>query len=198
MNIFCIGHNYIAHTQELNSAIPTEPVVFMKPATPLQPFNYPSFSHNVHYECELVIEICKSGKNIPEEEASAYWNNITLGLDFTARDLQYKLKDKGLPWEKCKAFDGSAHIGSWIHKSDLKNLTDIEFSFFKNNKLMQHGFSSNMIFSFEKLIADLSMYFHLHPGDIVFTGTPEGVGAVLPNDHLIGILEDRTVFDIYA
>lgn len=194
MNIFCIGRNYVAHAKELNSEVPKEPVVFMKPATSLSKFEYPAFSEDVHYECELVFHICKEGKNIPEEDAKHYYDKITVGLDFTARDLQDKLKDKGLPWEKCKGFDGSAFIAGWIDVNDIKNRADIEFQLYKNDNLVQQGFSQNMIFSIEQLIAHISQYFRLHPGDVVFTGTPEGVGPVVPGDILRGTLENREMF----
>lgn len=197
MNIFCIGRNYVAHARELNSDVPSEPIVFMKPSTAISDtFKYPAFSEDIHYECELVIEICKEGKNISENDAGSYWDKITLGLDFTARDIQDKLKAKGLPWEKCKAFDGSAFMGKWIDKSQLKNLHNIEFALYKNEKRVQHGFSENMIFSIDKLIADISVFFTLHPGDILFTGTPEGVGPVQVGDNLKAILEDKEIFQL--
>ncbi len=197
MNIFCIGKNYAAHARELNSDIPTEPVVFMKPSSALsENFIYPAFSKNIHHECELVIEICREGKNISEKEAANYWNKISIGLDFTARDIQDKLKTKGLPWEKSKAFDGSAFVGKWMDKSELKNPDNIEFMLYKNDESVQHGFSGKMLFSIDKIIADISVYFTLHPGDILFTGTPEGVGSVLPGDYLKGVLEDKTIFEL--
>lgn len=195
MNIFCIGKNYEAHVKEMKSAVPSEPVLFMKPATALSAFEYPSFSENVHYECELVVEISKQGKNIAEQDAANYWHKITLGIDFTARDIQDKLKSKGLPWEKCKAFDGSAFVGKWIDKSELLNENNIEFVLYKNEEKVQHGFSANMIFSIDKLIADISKYFTLQPGDLLFTGTPEGVGPVNKGDVLKGVLEGNELFE---
>ena len=195
MNIYCIGKNYEAHVKEMKSAVPSEPVLFMKPATALSDFVYPSFSNNIHYECELVVEISKQGKNISEETAADYWNKITLGIDFTARDIQDKLKAKGLPWEKCKAFDGSAYIGKWIEKSALQNIDNIEFELYKNNEKVQHGFSANMIFTINQLIADISKYFMLQPGDLLFTGTPEGVGPVNKGDVLKGILEGKELLE---
>ncbi len=195
MNIYCIGKNYEAHVKEMKSAVPSEPVLFMKPATALSDFVYPSFSNNIHYECELVVEISKQGKNISVETAADYWNKITLGIDFTARDIQDKLKAKGLPWEKCKAFDGSAYIGKWIEKSALQNIDNIEFELYKNNEKVQHGFSANMIFTINQLIADISKYFMLQPGDLLFTGTPEGVGPVNKDDVLKGVLEGKELLE---
>lgn len=195
MNIFCIGQNYVAHARELNSEVPQEPVVFMKPQTALSGFTYPSFSGDVHYECELVVHISKEGKNISLKQAKNYYDKITLGLDFTARDLQEKLKSKGLPWEKCKAFDGSAFVGEWINKEHL-DCSDIAFQLYKNDVLVQRGFSKNMIFSIEQLIAHISEYFRLYPGDVIFTGTPEGVGAILPGDILKGILQGKKIFEM--
>lgn len=195
MNIYCIGKNYEAHVKEMKSAVPSEPVLFMKPATALSDFVYPSFSNNIHYECELVVKISKQGKKISEETAADYWNKITLGIDFTARDIQDKLKAKGLPWEKCKAFDGSAYIGKWIEKSALQNIDNIEFELYKNNEKVQHGFSANMIFTINQLIADISKYFMLQPGDLLFTGTPEGVGPVNKDDVLKGVLEGKELLE---
>ena len=195
MNIYCIGKNYESHVKEMKSAVPSEPVLFIKPATALSDFIYPSFSDNIHYECELVVEISKQGKNISEAAANDYWNKITLGIDFTARDIQDKLKAKGLPWEKCKAFDGSACIGKWIEKSALQNIDNIEFELYKNNERVQHGFSAHMIFTINQLIADISKYFTLQHGDVLFTGTPEGVGPVSKGDVLKGILEGNELLE---
>lgn len=200
MKIFCIGRNYVAHANELGNAVPEEPVVFLKPKTALAnpnvPFYYPEFTNELHYECELVLRICKNGRYINKRFAHQYYDAITLGIDFTARDIQNELKRKGLPWEKAKAWDNSAAIGKWLPIADFSNLKDINFGFYKNNELVQQGNSGNMIHSFNALLTDMSKYFSLNIGDVVFTGTPEGVGEILPGDELEAILEDQIVLNL--
>ncbi len=198
MKIFCIGRNYAEHAKELGNAVPDEPVVFIKPKSALAqgntPFYYPQFSNELHYEAELVIQICKNGKYISVKNASKYYNQITVGIDFTARDIQNQLKEKGLPWEKAKGWDGSAFIGKW------KNLADytmpLNFSLNLNGAQVQHGLSSNMIFSFDYIISHLSEYFSLNIGDIVYTGTPAGVGECVASDLLEGFLEGEKLFQV--
>lgn len=198
MNIFCVGRNYIDHAKELGNAVPQSPVIFMKPSTALLPNNtampYPSFSNDVHFETELVIKICKSGKNISKEEAKNYYNKITVGIDFTARDIQTELKNKGLPWEKAKAWDNSAVIGNWIELNTVNNPSAIVFSMTKNKEVVQKGNSNDMLFSFDTIVADISHYFTLYPNDIIFTGTPAGVGACNKGDVFEGFLFDTKVF----
>ncbi len=200
MKIICIGRNYSEHAKELNNAIPTEPVIFMKPDSALlrnnDPFYIPSFSQEVHFECELVIRINRLGKNIEPKFASRYYDEIGLGIDFTARDLQAKLKDKGLPWEKAKAFDRSAVIGShFISKNELPAAGSITFQLKKNGELVQDGDTSQMLFPIDELIAQVSNYFTLKIGDLIYTGTPSGVGPVAIGDRLEGFLEGHKMFD---
>lgn len=198
MNIFCVGRNYIDHAKELGNAVPQSPVIFMKPSTALLPNDtampYPSFSNDVHFETELVIKICKSGRNISKEEAKNYYNKITVGIDFTARDIQTELKNKGLPWEKAKAWDNSAVIGNWIELNTVNNPSAIVFSMTKNKEVVQKGNSNDMLFSFDTIVADISHYFTLYPNDIIFTGTPAGVGACNKGDVFEGFLFDTKVF----
>ncbi|GAB3024932.1 fumarylacetoacetate hydrolase family protein [Niabella terrae] len=200
MKIFCIGRNYVAHAKELGNSIPEEPVVFLKPKTALLkshlPFYYPEFTNELHYECELVLRVSKNGRYVNKRYAHQYYDAITLGIDFTARDIQRELKQKGLPWEKAKAWDNSAAIGSWRPLSDFDDLRRINFGFYKNNELVQEGNSSQMIHSFNAIVAHISKYFSLNIGDIIFTGTPEGVGETLPGDMLEGILEDEIVLKL--
>lgn len=198
MKILCIGRNYVEHAKELGNEVPTEPVIFMKPDSAIlkgTDFYIPEFSEDIHYELEVVLKISKVGKYISEQNAGQYFDEIGLGIDFTARDLQSKLKEKGLPWELAKAFDGSAVVSDFYQKEnfDLKNLN---FSLFKNKKEVQNGNTSLMIFSPEKIIAFVSKYFTLKKGDLIFTGTPKGVGKVAEKDVLEGFLEDEKVFDI--
>ncbi len=198
MKIFCIGRNYAEHAKELGNAVPDEPVIFIKPKTALlqgsTPFYYPQFSNELHYEAELVLHICKNGKYISTKNASKYYNNITVGIDFTARDIQKELKEKGLPWEKAKAWDGSACIGKW---KDINTVTKpINFSLNLNGTQVQKGTSADMIFSFDKIVAHISEYFSLNIGDLIFTGTPAGVGECVVADLLTGFLEDEKVFEI--
>ena len=193
MKIFCIGRNYTEHAKELGNAVPDEPVIFMKPKSALllnnTPFYYPAFSNELHYECELVLHISKNGKFIQERFAHNYYDKITVGIDFTARDIQDKLKAKGLPWEKAKAFDNSAAVGTFVDINPDMDMKDINFSFYKNKQLVQSGNSSKMIFSFDKIIANISEYFTLNIGDLVFTGTPAGVGECMVGDDVEAYLE---------
>ncbi len=199
MKIICIGRNYADHAKELGNEIPENPVIFMKPDTAVlkkgSDFYIPEFSNDVHYELEVVLKISKGGKYIQEENADKYFDEIALGIDFTARDLQSKLKEKGLPWELAKGFDGSAVISEFYKKEnfDLKNLN---FTLLKNKEEVQNGNTSLMMFSPEKIIAFVSQYFTLRVGDLVFTGTPKGVGKVAENDILEAYLEDRKILDL--
>jgi 2-keto-4-pentenoate hydratase/2-oxohepta-3-ene-1,7-dioic acid hydratase in catechol pathway len=197
MKIFCVGRNYSEHAKELGNAVPENPVIFSKPDTALlkngEDFYLPDFSNDVHYEAELVIKISKMGKKIQEKFASNYYNEIGFGIDFTARDLQTQLKQKGLPWELAKAFDGSAPIGEFINIKDLQN--PIQFSLFKNNELVQSGNSNDMIFSFDKIVSFISQYFTLKVGDLIYTGTPAGVGQVKIGDKLEGFIEDKKMLN---
>jgi len=200
MKIICVGRNYIDHIAELNNEIPENMVLFMKPNTALlHPKNdlyLPDFSDNVHYECEIVLKICKNGKFIQEKFASNYFEEITLGLDLTARDIQDQLKSKGLPWERAKAFDNSAVVGTFIKKGDLASLDEISFTLERNQEIVQQGNSRLMIYSFEKIICEISKYFTLQVGDLIFTGTPKGVGKIESKDTLTGILENQKVFSV--
>jgi 2-keto-4-pentenoate hydratase/2-oxohepta-3-ene-1,7-dioic acid hydratase in catechol pathway len=199
MKIICIGRNYVAHAKELGNLVPEEPVIFMKPKsallTPGMSFYYPPFTNELHYECELVVKVCKNGKFIDIRNAWQYYNEITLGIDFTARDLQTELKKKGLPWEKSKAFDQSAVIGEWIKTEELTDRDDINFELNLNGTTVQKGQSANMIFSIERILEDASQYFTLNIGDLIFTGTPAGVGECITGDRLEGFLEGRKLLD---
>ncbi len=199
MKIFAIGHNYKAHNQELDNPNPEEPVVFMKPDSALlkdnKPFFLPDFSQEVHYETEIIIKINRIGKNISEKFADRYFDEIGLGVDFTARDLQRKLKKEGKPWEICKGFDGSAVIGSFFSKSEFEDLQNIDFHLTINGDEVQRGNSKDMIFSVNKIISYVSRFFTLKIGDIIFTGTPVGVGQVEINDHLVGYIQDKQAFN---
>jgi 2-keto-4-pentenoate hydratase/2-oxohepta-3-ene-1,7-dioic acid hydratase in catechol pathway len=198
MKIFCIGRNYAEHAKELGNAVPDEPVIFIKPKTALlqgsAPFYYPQFSNELHYEAELVLHICKNGKYISTKNASKYYNNITVGIDFTARDIQNQLKAKGLPWEKAKAWDGSACIGKWKDMNTVKK--PINFSLNLNGTQVQKGNTADMIFSFDKIVAHISEYFSLNIGDLIFTGTPAGVDECVVTDVLTGFLENEQVFEV--
>ncbi|MFM7017664.1 fumarylacetoacetate hydrolase family protein [Flavobacterium sp.] len=200
MKIICIGRNYVKHIEELGNDRPDEPVVFLKPDSSIllkqHPFVIPEFTDDVHHEVELLVKINKVGKYIEPKFASNYYDEIGLGIDFTARDLQAKLKEKGLPWEKAKSFDGAAVIGDFYAKSDYKSLDNIEFKLVKNGEIVQLGTTSHMIWKIDELIAHVSQFFTLKKGDIIFTGTPEGVAAVKPNDILEGYLEDKKSFRI--
>ena len=189
MKIICIGRNYVDHARELNNPVPENPVFFLKPDTALvrrnKPFYYPDFSEDIHYECELVVKINKLGKNIQKKFAHAYYNEIGIGIDFTARDLQAKAKAKGLPWEIAKAFDASAPLSmEFINKDEFADLNDIDFHLDKNGETVQEGNSADMIFDFDELIAYLSKFFTLKTGDLIFTGTPAGVGPIQIGDKL--------------
>jgi 2-keto-4-pentenoate hydratase/2-oxohepta-3-ene-1,7-dioic acid hydratase in catechol pathway len=200
MKIICIGRNYVKHIEELNNDRPDEPVVFLKPDSSIllkqHPFVIPEFTDDVHHEVELLVKINKVGKYIEPKFASNYYDERGLGIDFTARDLQAKLKENGLPWEKAKSFDGSAVIGEFYPKSDSKSLEDLEFKLVKNGEIVQLGNTKHMIWKIDELISHVSQYFTLKKGDIIFTGTPEGVAAVKPNDILEGYLEDKKSFRI--
>ncbi|OBP57671.1 2-hydroxyhepta-2,4-diene-1,7-dioate isomerase [Riemerella anatipestifer] len=198
MKILCIGRNYTEHAKELGNAIPEEPVIFIKPDTALlkgNDFYIPEFSNEIHYELEVVLKISKGGKYIQKENAHKHFDEIGLGIDFMARDLQSKLKSKGLPWELSKGFDGSAVVSSF-HKKENFNLNNINFSLFQNKVQKQNGATQHMMFGFDDIIAFVSKYFTLRVGDLIFTGTPEGVGKVQENDLLEGYLEDQKVLDI--
>lgn len=200
MKIFCIGRNYVEHARELKNEIPDEPVIFMKPKTALLqgniPFYYPEFTNELHYEVELVLRVCKNGKHIQEQQADKYVNQITVGIDFTARDIQQQLKQKSLPWEKAKAFDSSALVGRWIDIYPNELQESIHFSLLLNGDKVQQGNTANMIFSFREIIAYISSYFSLNIGDLIFTGTPAGVGECVVGDRLEGFLEEEKLFDI--
>tara|TARA_B100001250_G_scaffold398055_1_gene405856 strand:+ start:124 stop:735 length:612 start_codon:yes stop_codon:yes gene_type:complete len=200
LKIICVGRNYAEHAAELQNEVPDEPVLFLKPETALipkrNPFFIPDFSEDVHYEAELVVRIKKLGKNIQEKFAHKYYDSVTVGLDFTARDLQKKLKEKGLPWEKAKAFDGSAAIGKWMDLSELEHPNTPSFHLLLNNEKVQEGNTDLMIFGINRLIAHISKYFTLKIGDLVFTGTPAGVGRVQKNDILQLFLEDQQVLQL--
>lgn len=199
MKIICIGRNYADHAKEMKSELPTEPIFFMKPDTALvkegSDIYLPEFSNEIHFECEVVIKINKAGKFIQKEFARNYYSEISLGLDLTARDLQTKCKEKGLPWEIAKAFDNSAPISSkWISISDI-NLSDINFQFFQNGELKQNGFTKDMIFSVDELISYVSTFITLKTGDLIYTGTPAGVGPIQIGDKLEGNLNGNKLFE---
>jgi 2-keto-4-pentenoate hydratase/2-oxohepta-3-ene-1,7-dioic acid hydratase in catechol pathway len=201
MKILCIGRNYVDHAKEMNSPVPTSPVIFMKPETALipknHPFHYPSFTNDLHFETELVVRINRVGKHIEERFAHKYFNEIGIGIDFTARDLQADLKQKGLPWEKAKAWDHSAPLSAqFIPVKDFKDLSSISFSLKKNGAIVQKGNSGDMIFSIERLISEVSKYFTLKIGDLLFTGTPAGVGSVAIGDELEAYIEDRSMLKL--
>ncbi|MFK7969009.1 MAG: fumarylacetoacetate hydrolase family protein [Bacteroidia bacterium] len=200
MKILCIGRNYAKHAEELNNPIPDDPLIFTKPPTALlQPgeaFEYPAFSEDVHYECELVLRIGKKGKNIAEAEATSYVEAIGLGIDFTARDLQSKAKAKGLPWALAKGFDGSAPITEFMPVSDFPDLADIRYTCSVNGELRQEGHTAMMLFPCAYLISYLSGFITLEPGDLIFTGTPAGVGPVQRGDRLTGSLEGKAMLDV--
>ena len=200
MKLICIGRNYTDHIKELANERPTDPVVFLKPDTAIllkkQPFFIPDFSNDVHHEVEILVKINKVGKHIDKKFAHKYYDEIGLGIDFTARDLQNELKSKGLPWEKAKAFDGAAVIGNWIPKTDFKNLNAINFSLKKNDVIVQQGNTEQMLWKIDELIEYISKYFTLKIGDIIFTGTPSGVAKVESNDELTGFIENNEMFKV--
>jgi 2-keto-4-pentenoate hydratase/2-oxohepta-3-ene-1,7-dioic acid hydratase in catechol pathway len=200
MSIFCIGRNYVAHAQELGNEVPTSPVIFMKPSTALlgeeKNFSIPSFSNDLHYEGELVLRVSKQGKNLKGVNVIDYCDAISVGIDFTARDVQSKLKEKGLPWEKAKAFDDSAILGKWVPLTTAILENPIRFSLHKNGKMVQDGDSSLMIFSFATILESLTEYFTIYPGDLIYTGTPVGVGPTLKEDVFEGYFEANQVFSV--
>jgi 2-keto-4-pentenoate hydratase/2-oxohepta-3-ene-1,7-dioic acid hydratase in catechol pathway len=200
MKIICIGRNYTKHIEELHNERPDEPVVFMKPDSSVllkqHPFVIPEFSEDIHHELEVIVKINKVGKYIEPKFAHKYYDEISVGIDFTARDLQQKLKEKGLPWEKAKAFDGSAVIGDFVSKSDFKSLDNLNFELTNNGVTVQKGNTSFMLWKIDELIAYVSQFFTLKIGDIIFTGTPEGVAVVRPDDVLEGFLEGNKLFRI--
>ena len=199
MKIICIGRNYAKHIEELANERPENPVVFLKPDSAIlprkNPFFIPPFSNDVHYEVEVLVKINKVGKHIEPRFASKYYDEIGLGIDFTARDVQQQCKEKGLPWEKAKAFDGSAVIGEFYSKEEF-DLTQLKFQLLKNNEVVQDGNTHAMLWKIDELISYVSQYFTLKKGDIIFTGTPAGVGKVAENDQLTGMLEDKQAFHI--
>lgn len=199
MKIICIGRNYAKHIEELANERPDNPVVFLKPDSAIlpnkNPFFIPPFSNDVHYEVEVLIKINKVGKHIASRFAHKYYDEIGLGIDFTARDVQQQCKKKGLPWEKAKAFDGSAVIGNFYNKKDF-NLENLSFQLFKNNEIVQDGNTQSMLWKIDELISYVSQYFTLKKGDIIFTGTPAGVGKVSENDVLLGQIEGLKAFEI--
>lgn len=199
MKIICIGRNYVEHAKELNNPLPGKPVFFLKPDTSIiirnRPFFYPEFSKDIHYETELVIRITKNGRHIQEKFAPGYYDHVALGVDFTARDLQSECKEKGLPWEVAKGFDGSAPLSKFIPLDDLDDKENIRFHMELNGETVQQGESSHMIFSIDKVIAYVSRFITLKMGDVIFTGTPKGVGPVKIGDRLTGYIESRKMFD---
>jgi 2-keto-4-pentenoate hydratase/2-oxohepta-3-ene-1,7-dioic acid hydratase in catechol pathway len=199
MKIICIGLNYRMHALELGWAIPTEPVVFLKPDSSLlknnKPFFLPGFSENIHYEVEVVIKISKLGKGISSKFAPRYYDELTLGIDVTARDLQSRLGKAGMPWELSKCFDGAAPVGTFIPVSSVKSIEDIDFRLEINGKVVQQGNTSDMIFSIDKIIEYVSGFFTLKTGDLIFTGTPPGVGQLKRNDNLVAYLEEKPLLD---
>ncbi|RCT54836.1 fumarylacetoacetate hydrolase family protein [Winogradskyella sp. KYW1333] len=200
MKLICIGRNYTKHIEELENEKPSDPVIFLKPDTSIllkkQPFFIPEFSDEVHHEVEVLVKIKKVGKYIDKKFAHKYYDEIGLGIDFTARDLQAKLKSKGLPWEKAKAFDGAAVIGKWLPKIQFADIDNINFSLKKNEEQVQTGNTRLMLWKIDELIEYASKYFTLKIGDIIFTGTPAGVGKVFANDQLKGYIEDQEMFSI--
>jgi acylpyruvate hydrolase len=198
MKIICIGRNYAEHAKEMKAETPTEPVFFMKPETALVrdgwPFFYPEFSKEIHHEVEIVIKICKVGKNIQRQFAYKYYDELSIGIDFTARDLQAQCKAKGLPWEKAKAFDGSAPIGKFVPISQFKNINDINFRLDINGKTIQQGNTKDMIFSFDTIIEYVSKFVTIKDGDLIYTGTPVGVGPVNIGDKLEAFIENEKFF----
>ncbi|MDB5205120.1 MAG: fumarylacetoacetate hydrolase family protein [Flavisolibacter sp.] len=200
MKIFCVGRNYVDHAKELNNDIPDEPVIFMKPKSallqPHTPFYYPEFTNELHYECELVLRVAKNGKYIQEKFANKYYDAVTAGIDFTARDLQTELKQKGLPWEKAKAWDNSAVVGKWVPFTGLKDRHRIEFSLQKNKELVQKGNSEEMLFDFDYIVSYISNFFSINIGDLIFTGTPAGVGEIVVGDEIEGFMEEQSMFKL--
>jgi 2-keto-4-pentenoate hydratase/2-oxohepta-3-ene-1,7-dioic acid hydratase in catechol pathway len=200
MKIFCVGRNYSDHAKELGNDVPDEPVIFMKPKSallqPHTPFYYPEFTNELHYECELVLRISKNGKYIQDKFASKYYDAVTAGIDFTARDIQNELKSKGLPWEKAKAWDNSAVIGKWIPLANIKDKKNVNFSFKKNGELVQQGNSKDMIFDFDYIVSYISNFFSINIGDLIFTGTPKGVGEIVVGDEVEAFIENESLLTL--
>jgi len=200
MKIICIGRNYAEHAKELQNEVPTDPVIFMKPKSALlvggKPLYYPEFTDDLHYECEVVVKISKNGKYISEKFANKYYNEVSLGIDFTARDLQNKQKEKRLPWEIAKAFDGSAVVGNFAPITHDMNVNNIDFQLKLNDNIVQDGHTSDMIFTIDKIVAYVSKFFTLNIGDLIYTGTPAGVGPVTVQDKLEGYLMGEKVLEV--
>jgi len=200
MKIICVGRNYFDHINELKNEKPDSPILFLKPETSIiqkkQPFFIPDFSNDVQYEVEVLIRINRLGKAISPKFSHKYYDEIGLGIDFTARDLQNKLKKDSFPWEKSKSFDGSALIGNWINKKNIDDLNNIDFRLTKNGNIVQKGNTSEMLWGIDELISEISKFFTLKIGDIIFTGTPSGVGKVNENDNLVGYINDKECFSI--
>jgi 2-keto-4-pentenoate hydratase/2-oxohepta-3-ene-1,7-dioic acid hydratase in catechol pathway len=200
MKIFCVGRNYSDHAKELGNEVPDEPVIFMKPKSallqPHTPFYYPEFTNELHYECELVLRVSKNGKYIQEKFASKYYDAVSVGIDFTARDLQDELKSKGLPWEKAKAWDNSAVVGKWIPFANIKNRKEIGFSLKKNKEVVQDGNSQDMIFDFDYIVSHISNFFSVNIGDLIFTGTPKGVGEIVVGDEIEAFLDQESLLSL--
>ena len=200
MKLVCIGRNYAKHIEELHNERPVDPVIFIKPDSAVLPkqqdFYIPEFSDNIHYEVEVLVKIKKVGKHIEPEFAPTYYDEVGLGIDFTARDLQDALKAKGLPWEKAKGFDGAAVIGKWLPKAQFADMNNLNFTLRCNEAVVQEGNTGHMLWKIDELIAYVSQFFMLKKGDIIFTGTPAGVGKVSPNDYLTGTLEGHEMFTI--
>ncbi|TDQ75774.1 fumarylacetoacetate hydrolase family protein [Sphingobacterium yanglingense] len=201
MKIIAVGRNYIDHAKELDNPVPDQPVIFLKPDTAVlkdnKDFYIPEFSKDIHYECELVVRICNEGKHVSKKFAHKYYDAIGLGIDFTARDLQTQLKSKGLPWELAKAFDHSAVVSPLIPKEEFEDLSAIKFSLTKNGEVVQSGNTADMIFDIDTLITFISGYITLRKGDLIYTGTPAGVGPVIIGDKLEGFIEDRPMFSTH-
>lgn len=199
MKIIAIGRNYAEHAKELNNPVPIVPVIFMKPDTAVlkdnKPFYHPEFSSDIHHEIEIVLKICREGKHVLEKFASNYFDEIAIGVDFTARDIQQKHKEKGLPWELAKAFDNSAPVSKFISKSKFQDLNNLNFKLDINGTTAQSGNTKDLLFSFDRIIAFVSQYITLKKGDLIFTGTPQGVGKVNIGDHLAGYLEEDRLLD---
>lgn len=195
MKIFCVGRNYAEHAKELKNEIPTAPVIFMKPHTALltenKDFYYPNFTKDLHYECEIVLRVCKNGRAVSEKFAGGYYDAVTVGIDFTARDLQQQQKEKGLPWEIAKAFDHSAVLGAWVPVNNEEKKNPFVFSLKQNDQLVQEGNTEHLLFSFEKIISYVSQFFTLNMGDLIYTGTPQGVGPVAIGDTLSASLFEK-------
>lgn len=200
MKIFCVGRNYMAHVKELGNEVPEEPIIFMKPKSALlqahTPFYYPEFTNELNYEAELVLRVSKNGKYIQDRFANKYYDAVSVGIDFTARDLQQNCKEKGLPWEIAKAWDNSAVIGKWVPMGSIKNKKDISFSLQKNKEVVQESSSALMMHNFDKIVAYISNYFSVNIGDVIFTGTPAGVGECVVGDELEGFMDNESMFQL--